>query len=294
MSKIRAVTNDNRLIITARPTITSGSRNIDELSVVFDKSWEFDSAFYYVNFYIDDDEDGIIRRFNVSGNVGRCTIPDYITAHDGFFHFGVFAKAGSDIVKTSDIAAYEIEKGICVDPDGDEHDTVNGLRRRFIDLLNANMTTGNIPYNARFEQIDATFTTYMSELYGSLSGGSELYDALYTLVKENVNPNLERYPDDAMLLVSCFAELENYFENGSGSFDYDSADSENEETVLFKSEILGLINEYIDPDLTLQADMSQLVSKLEEHLSTAQQHEEERQRIINNLYTFYTQEEDNA
>ena len=156
------------------------------------------------------------------------------------------------------------------------------------------MTTGNIPYNARFEQIDATFTTYMSELYGSLSGGSELYDALYTLVKENVNPNLERYPDDAMLLVSCFAELENYFENGSGSFDYDSADSENEETILFKSEILGLINEYIDPDLTSQADMSQLVSKLEEHLSTAQQHEEERQRIINNLYTLYTQEEDNA
>lgn len=292
LSKIRAVTNDNRLIITARPIITSGSRNIDELSVVFDKSWVFDSAFYYVNFFIDDDEEGIIRRFNISGNVGRCTIPDYITAHDGFFHFGVFAKAGSDIVKTSDIAAYEIEKGICIAPDGDEHDTVYGLKRRFIDLLNANMNSSNIPYNVRFEDIDAIFTTYMSELYGGQGSFSVLCDAFYNLVKENVNPNFERYSEDSMVLTSCFAELENYFENGS--FGYDSADSQDEETVLFKSEILGLVNEYIDPDFNVQADTSQLLTALEDFLSLAKEHEEERQNMISDLYLLYTEEEEEA
>ena len=292
MSRIRAVTNDNRLIITARPTITSGSRNIDELSVVFDKSWEFDSAFYFVNFYIDDAEDGIIRRFDVSGNTGRCTIPDYITAHDGFFHFGVFAKAGSDIVKTSDIAAYEIEKGICVSPDGDEHDTIGGLRRRFIDLLNANMHSSSIPYNARFEDIDITFTTYMSELYGAQGGSYIICDAFYNLVRENVNPNLERYSEDSMVLMSCFAELENYFANGSGSFSYDSTDIEPEENITLKSEILNIINEYIDPDMTAAAETSELAAVLESFLAAAKQHEEEIERITTGLYTLYTQEEE--
>lgn len=290
MSKIRAVTNDNRLIITARPTITSGSRNIDELSVVFDKSWEFDSVYYFVNFFIDDDEDGVIRRFDVTGNVGRCDIPDYITAHDGFFHFGVFAKAGSDIVKTSDIAAYEIEKGICIAPDGDEHETAYGLKRRFIDLLNANMNSSSIPYNARFEDIDITFTTYMSELYGGLGSDSVVCDALFDLVKNNVNPNMIKLDDSSMIIMSCFAELENYFENGGGSFGYDSADIENEEIVLLRSEIFGLVSEYIDPTITAEAETSELLTALENFISISKQEEANKRQLILNLYNFYVQE----
>ena len=37
LSKIKAVTNDNKLIITARPSITSGSKNVDDLQI--DSVW---------------------------------------------------------------------------------------------------------------------------------------------------------------------------------------------------------------------------------------------------------------
>ena len=224
MSKIKAVTNDRKLIITSRPPITSGSRNVDELAVVFDKSWAFDSASYYVNFYIDDDSDGVVRRFNISGSVGKCTIPDYITEKEGFFHFGVFAKADNDIVKTSDVAGYKIERGICTAPDGDEHETWHELKKRIIDLLNANLHGVSLSYSARFEDIDATVTTFMSGMYSSENSYRECSDGLYNLVKENINPYMEKEDDITMAFLSNFVELENYFATHVPKIELDSAE----------------------------------------------------------------------
>lgn len=112
LSRIKAVTKDKKLIITSRPIITSGSKNIDEIMVVFDKTWKFDCAEYFISFYTDADKDGEIRSLDISGKVGRCRIPEFITENDGFFHFGVFAETDYGIVKTSEIVAYEVRKGI--------------------------------------------------------------------------------------------------------------------------------------------------------------------------------------
>lgn len=290
MSKIKAVTNGNKLIIKARPLITSGSRNADELSVVFDKSWDFDSALYYVNFYTSDDNDGIIRRLDVSGNTGTCMLPEYITREDGYFHFGVFARADSDIVKTSETVGYVVEKGVCTAPSGDEHDTLRELRKRFIDLINSNVHTVSLDYGMRFEDIDMTFTSGMSDIYGTFQLYSSYASGLFRLVQEYINPDITEFEDDDMTFLMCFVELEDYLRNssqiGTDSYDDSSADYE-----LLKNDMLGIIRTYIDPDFSESGDTAAYAAVMEDYIRNAAQAAANNRFIIQNLKDFYNKEE---
>lgn len=288
MSRIKAVTNDNRLIITSRPEITSGSRNVNELSVVFDKSWELEDAEYFVNFYIDDDTDGVIRKFTVSGSVGSCTVPDYATEKEGFFHFGVFARADGDIVKTSDVAAYEVKKGICTRPTGGEHDSASEIRRRFIDLMNANMNPEGLDYSMPFEDIDATFTGYMNQLYSRTGNFSDMSGGLFNLVKEYVDPDIIEIDDPAMQYIASFVALEDYFRNAG--FQTDSAD---EELQVFKGDMLGLIRTYADESFDESSDIALYSGTLEDYLEFASLAVENSNRLYEGITELNTQEDDN-
>lgn len=296
LSKIKAVTNDNKLIITARPSITSGSKNVDELLVVFDKSWEFDSAMYFVNFYLDNDSDGIVRRFEVTGNTGRCKIPDYITKEEGFFHFGVFTKADDDIIKTSDVVAYEVKKGICVEPegDGDQYIKTTELKRWFIDLLNANVTPSSFYYSMRLGDIDATFTTYMSELYGEISNLNGFSDGLFSLVKEYVNPNLQKESETAMVFLSCYNALENYFRLTYSRIDYDSENSELIDLQNFKSEIRDIVKSYYGADFDENCTDMDCLDSVRAIIRNANDLKKENKAFVDGLNNLYVQEENNA
>ncbi len=296
MSKIKAVTNDNKLIITARPSITSGSKNVDELLVVFDKSWEFDSAMYFVNFYLDDDSDGIVRRLDVIGNTGSCKLPDYITKDEGFFHFGVFTKADDDIVKTSDVVAYEVKKGICVEPDGDvnEHTNISELKRWFIDLLNANVHPVSFYYKMRLGDIDATFTTYMSELYSEISNLSGFSDGLYAIVKEYVNPNLQKDSETAMVFLSCIVALEEYFRLIYSRIDYDSDSSGLVDLLNFKSEIREIVKNYQGESFNENSSDMDCLNEVREIVSRSKALEKENKAFIDGLTNLYLQEDANA
>lgn len=283
MSKIKTVTNDKKLIITSRPPITSGSRNVDELSVVFDKTWDYDEALYYVNFYTDDENDGVIRRLDMSGNTGTCSLPEYITREDGFFHFGVFAKADDDIVKTSDVVGYEVKKGACIAPTGDEHDTVSEIRRRFIDLLNANVQGISLNYGMRFEDIDMTFTTRMSELYSTLQTYISFASGLFTLVREYINPDVIEIDDPTMQFLACFVELENYLRDNSSM----SPDSVGDDA-LIKTSLLNIIRTYIDPDFDENSEMLDYCAAISEYIQNSSQAVEDVRLLLNSLYSFYT------
>lgn len=296
LSKIKAVTNDNKLIITARPSITSGGKNVDELLVVFDKSWEFDSALYFVNFYLDNDSDGIVRRFEVTGNTGRCKIPDYITKEEGFFHFGVFTKADNDIIKTSDVVAYEVKKGICVEPegDGDRYIKTLELKRWFIDLLNANVTPSSFYYSMRLGDIDATFSTYMSSLYGEITNLGGFSDGLYALVKEYVNPNLQKESETAMVFLSCIVALEDYFKLIYSRIDYDSDNSELIDLQNFKSEIRGIVRDYQGDDFDENSTDIDCLNEVREIVNRTNDLEKENNAFIDGLKELYMKEENNA
>lgn len=282
MSRIKTITNDSRLIIATRPEITSGSRNVNEISVVLDKTWRFDSAEYFVNFYTDDEENGMIRRLVLSGSTGSCIIPYHITEKEGFFHFGIFAKADEDIIKTSEVTAYEIKKGIGTQAKGDEHETLVELRRFFIDLINANSRLPVLDYSMRLEDIDMTYTTFMSQIQSTLSNLGEFSDALYSIIRQYVNPELERISDSSMAYIFYFAELENYFQNASDI----QFNSETEGLLALKQQILQLIEEYINEDFDSDSDVIMYAPTVEAYLqtsSTAVERCGKIRTVINNL-----------
>ncbi len=285
LSRIKTVTNDSRLIIITRPEITSGSRNVNEISVVLDKTWNFDSAEYFVNFYTDDETNGMIRRLVFSGSTGSCVIPYYITEKEGFFHFGIFAKADDDIIKTSEVAAYEVRKGINTHAEGNEHETFKELRKLFIDLINANCRAPVLDYSMRFEDIDMSYTNFMSQVNSTLGNLNEFTEALYSVVKEYINPDLERISDSSMAYIFYFAELENYLRENA-DINLDSVMNDIQSYSDFKHQILQLINDYVDEDFDSSSDIIMYAPTLESYLQTSSTAMERCGKIrtaINNL-----------
>ncbi len=288
MSKIKAVARDKKLIITSRPVLTSGSKNIDGFSVVFDKTWNFDSADYYVNFFIDDDKNGVIRHLDVSGNVGRCDIPFYITRNEGFFHFGVFAKADGDIVKTSDIVGYEVKRGICVEPDGDEHDTVTEIKKLFIDMINNNIYGGVLTYDMRFEDIELNFCEYINAFSEDMIIVGNLNESFYDVIKTHINSDIQRISAPKDALASYISVLREYFDEDSLQIEFNSINDEAQKLNGLKSGICGLIKTYIDPDFNEDSDFIIYLTTIEEYLEDAAEAAECSDTIISNLYSLYT------
>lgn len=285
LSKIKAVTKDKRLIITSRPVITSGSKNVDELSVVFDKTWDFDSAEYFVNFFIDDDKNGVIRHLSVSGNVGRCEIPIYITRNEGFFHFGVFARADGDIIKTSDIVGYEVKRGICVEPNGDEHDTLAELKKRFIDMINREIPLSTLYYEMRFEDIELNFSEYMQQLFLALQNYGVSSDSLYNIIKNNIDPDIEKLNDPTDAFIAYSMIIEEYFRESVPMIEFDSVNDERLELDDFRHDIYNLLRTYVDSDFNEESDLLTYVIETEDYLreTTGQLNS-----VVSSLYSLYT------
>lgn len=285
MSTIKAVTNDKKLVITSRPVITSGSKNVDKLAVVLDRTWNFLSADYYVNFYIDSDTNGVIRKLSVSGNVGTCDIPIYVTKEEGFFHFGVFARADGNVIKTSDIAGYEVKKGICVEPVGDEHDTLAEQKKRIVDMINNAIVGSALNYNMRLEDIELNFSEYIEALYSTQSYSSDFTESLYEIITDYIDPNYEQYDEISTAYVMYLSTIRDYLDENVSRAQYDSVSEELETLTDFKSDIYNLITEYVDSTFAASNDLSLYSFTLEEKLESLS---ESNEAVITGLYTLYT------
>lgn len=288
LSRIKAVTNDKKLIITSRPIITSGSKNVDTLAVVLDKTWNFTTADYYVNFFIDSDTNGVIRKLSVTGNVGTCDVPIYITRNEGFFHFGVFAKANDDVIKTSDIAGYEVKKGICVEPEGDEHDTLAELKKRFVDMINSAIFGISLQYDMRFEDIDLNFSDCISALYSSQATCNSFINSLYEIIKEFIDADYQKEDDPSSAYITYLSTIRDYLEDNVSRAQYNSVSDELETLTEFKSDIFDLIKEKIDSAFSADNDLSLYTFKIEEKIDDLTESNESYNAIIVNLYNLYT------
>lgn len=288
MSRIKAITNDKKLIITSRPVLTSGSRNVDEFCVVFDKTWNFDNANYFVNFFIDSETSGVIRRLTVSGKVGTCDIPEYITQKDGFFHIGVFAKADDDVIKTSDIVGYEVKKGICAESDAGERYSVFEIKKQFIDMINDAIFGSALTYDMEFDNIDLNFSDYISSMYSALATGSSFIDSLYDIIKEYIDSDYEKQTDNSTAYVMYMSTLQEYLENIVPKAQFDSVSDELEAVSDLKSDVFNIIKEYIDSEFSVENDLSLYSFTIEERLNELDTYAQEHNEIINNLYNLYT------
>ena len=109
MSVIRAQASAHKLKIAQRPLITSGNENVDVLQVEFGPEWDFPGARYFASFFIDDPEKTIDIELDAKHS---CTIPKQMLAQEQTFHFGVWAQADGQKIKTSDIKDYDVKEGI--------------------------------------------------------------------------------------------------------------------------------------------------------------------------------------
>lgn len=109
MSVIRAQATAHKLKIVQRPLITSGNENVDVLQVEFGPEWEFPGARYFASFFIDDPEKTVDIELDEDRS---CPIPKQMLAQEQTFHFGVWAQADGQKIKTSDIKDYDVKEGI--------------------------------------------------------------------------------------------------------------------------------------------------------------------------------------
>ncbi len=110
MSNVFRIRTDNELLEwDHQPVVTSGNENVDELVVEFGPEWELDGAVYYASFFTDDPEKTIDIELDENHS---CTIPKQMFAQEGEFHFGVWAEANGQKIKTSDIKDYKVKQGI--------------------------------------------------------------------------------------------------------------------------------------------------------------------------------------
>ena len=100
MSLIKTKTDDQRLILISAPKITSGNRNVDQLSVSLDGSWSYNGLNIKARFHKENSESFIVEMNN---NVTEylCRIPDEVEALPGILYIGIFGEADGSIVKTT-------------------------------------------------------------------------------------------------------------------------------------------------------------------------------------------------
>lgn len=108
MSLIKVRTDNELLCLDQCPTLTSGNENIDYLAVEFGHEWEMEGVVYYASFFTDDPT----KTIDIELVDGQCKIPNQVLAQPGKFHFGVWAEADGQKVKTSDIIEYPLKQGI--------------------------------------------------------------------------------------------------------------------------------------------------------------------------------------
>ena len=108
MSVIRAQATAHKLKIVQRPLITSGNENVDVLQVEFGPEWEFTGARYFASFFIDDPKKTVDIELDKDRS---CPIPKQMLAQEQTFHFGVWAQADGQKIKSSENKDYFVKQG---------------------------------------------------------------------------------------------------------------------------------------------------------------------------------------
>ncbi len=110
MNNVFKLRTDNELLEwDGQPVVTSGNENVDVLQVEFGPEWEFPGARYFASFFIDDPEKTVDIELDEDRS---CPIPKQMLAQEQTFHFGVWAQADEQKIKTSDIKDYDVKEGI--------------------------------------------------------------------------------------------------------------------------------------------------------------------------------------
>lgn len=120
MGTIRVHTANERIVFDNKPIITSGNKNINDISVTFCDKWLSlgENTEYWAVFFKDEK---IIYKRKLEN--GYCLIPNAVMSKKGWFYFGFYAEAeNGEKVKTSKIAEYEVTQGVPIEDttDGDE------------------------------------------------------------------------------------------------------------------------------------------------------------------------------
>lgn len=109
MNNIFKLRTDNELLEwDSQPVVTSGNENVDVLQVEFGPEWEFPGARYFASFFIDDPEKTVDIELDENRS---CPIPKQMLAQEQTFHFGVWAEADEQKIKSSENKDYYVKQG---------------------------------------------------------------------------------------------------------------------------------------------------------------------------------------
>ncbi len=227
MSVIKTKTLDRKIAFISAPELASGDENLNIFSVLLDSSWQFGNAEYFVNFFTTDEKEGIIKKLDVQNNLGICSVPNKTLEKHGNFYFGIFAQTPEGTIKTSAVTPYRIIKGIETMATGDDYISLLTLKNKFIMLINSN-TNGLLLNNEMdFEdEIDPTFTNYMSGLHAVVSDYSVFLDAVYSLIQRYINPDFEKATDFDFAPLIYYIILSEYLRNSVSQASFDSISDE--------------------------------------------------------------------
>lgn len=227
LSVIKAKTLDRKIAFISAPELVSGDENLNIFTVLLDSSWQFANAEYFINFFTTDEKEGIIKKLDVQNSLGVCTVPNKTLEKYGNFSFGIFAQTPDGTVKTSAVTQYRIQKGIETLASGRDNISLLTLKNQFIKLINSNTNGSLLSAEMDFEnEIDPTFTNYMSDLHSVVSDYSSFLEAEYLLIQQYINPDFERMNDSAFAPLIYYIVLSEYLRNSVSQASFDSVSDE--------------------------------------------------------------------
>lgn len=141
MGTIRVHTVNERIIFDNKPIITSGNKNINDISVTFCDKWLSlgENTEYWAVFFKDEKE---IHKRKLEN--GKCLIPNEVLTKKGWFYFGFYSEAeNSKKVKTSKIAEFEITQGVPTEDTGESEieKAVNSAKEEYRNELETSIET---------------------------------------------------------------------------------------------------------------------------------------------------------
>ena len=172
MGTIRVHTANERIVFDNKPIITSGNKNINDISVTFCDKWLSlgENTEYWAVFF--KDEKVIYKRKLENG---YCLIPNEVMQRKGWFYFGFYSEAeNGEKVKTSKIAEYEVTQGVPTEQTGEsEIDiAVNSAKEEYRNELETSIetATGENYDGKTWEELNAVVTDFA--LIGNLADES--------------------------------------------------------------------------------------------------------------------------
>ena len=224
LSVIKTKTLDRNIIFISAPEITSGDENNNTIAILLDSSWMIQDAEYFITFFTTDEEDGIIKKLDVQDRLCVCSVPDKAVKNEGSFYFGLFAKAPDGTVKTSAIASYAVRKGIITDSQGEDTLSMLAMKNKFIDLINSNTYDTLLSPEMDFDnEIDPTFTNYMSNLHLADYKYTSIVDSLFEIIKKFIDTDAEKIDDPDFAPLIYYLIVYEYVKNASSQVSSDSA-----------------------------------------------------------------------